>query len=170
MSLRFKGKNVLITGAGSGIGRATAILFANEGARVVAVDMTDEFGTAEMHPGVASLRGDAGSESDLSTMMKLAAQRTALSASLWRTPALTVVPQGYSSKSKRIGPSRARLPPRVPMSTLSATASRSAVVIFPNSSCRSSRYPTRGARLATGNTHPISGQEAVFAECTSHRS
>lgn len=74
MSLRFKGKNVLITGAGSGIGRATAILFANEGARVVAVDMTDEFGTAEMHPCVASLRGDAGSESDVSTMMKLAAQ------------------------------------------------------------------------------------------------
>jgi NAD(P)-dependent dehydrogenase (short-subunit alcohol dehydrogenase family) len=33
MSLRFKDKNVLITGAGSGIGRATAILFANEGAR-----------------------------------------------------------------------------------------------------------------------------------------
>lgn len=75
MSLRFKGKNVLITGAGSGIGRATAILFATEGARVVAVDMTDEFDTAEMHPGVASLRGDAGSESDVSTMMKLAAQR-----------------------------------------------------------------------------------------------
>jgi hypothetical protein len=156
MSLRFKRKNVLIIGAG----RATAILFANEGARVVAVDMTDEFGTAEMYPGVASLRRDAGSESDLSTMMKLAAQRTALSASLWRTPALTVVPQGYSSKAKRIGPSRAPLPPRVPMSTLSATASRSAV----------SRYPTGGARLATGNTHPISGQEAVFAECTSHRS
>ena len=31
MSLRFKGKNVLIIGAGSGIWRATAILFANEG-------------------------------------------------------------------------------------------------------------------------------------------
>jgi NAD(P)-dependent dehydrogenase (short-subunit alcohol dehydrogenase family) len=149
MSLRFKGKNVLIIGAG----RATAILFANEGARVVAVDMTDEFGTAEMHPGVASLRGDAGSESDLSTMMKLAAQRTALSASLWRTPALTVVPQGYSSKSKRIGPSRARLPPRVPMSTLSATASRSAVVMRSvlrtdhNRSARTRLCQTRGFRV-----------------------
>ena len=37
---RFKEKTVIITGAGSGMGRATAIRFANEGARVVLVGRT----------------------------------------------------------------------------------------------------------------------------------
>lgn len=39
---RFKEKTVIITGAGSGIGRATAIRFANEGASVVLVGRTSE--------------------------------------------------------------------------------------------------------------------------------
>lgn len=37
--MRFSGKKVLITGAASGIGRASAILFASEGARVVIGDV-----------------------------------------------------------------------------------------------------------------------------------
>lgn len=37
--MRFEGKSVLVTGAASGIGRATAILFAEEGARVTIGDM-----------------------------------------------------------------------------------------------------------------------------------
>ena len=39
---RFKEKTVIVTGAGSGIGRATAIRFANEGANVVLVGRTAE--------------------------------------------------------------------------------------------------------------------------------
>ncbi|HWE64931.1 MAG TPA: SDR family NAD(P)-dependent oxidoreductase, partial [Chloroflexota bacterium] len=39
---RLRGKSVLITGAGSGIGRAIAVLFAGEGARVFCVDIADE--------------------------------------------------------------------------------------------------------------------------------
>ncbi|MEZ5226789.1 MAG: SDR family oxidoreductase [Acidimicrobiales bacterium] len=39
---RHAGSTVIVTGAGSGIGRATAVQFAGEGARVVACDVNDE--------------------------------------------------------------------------------------------------------------------------------
>jgi NAD(P)-dependent dehydrogenase (short-subunit alcohol dehydrogenase family) len=52
MNRRFSGKTVLITGAGSGIGRATAIAFAAEGANVIACDVDDVGGDAT----VATLR------------------------------------------------------------------------------------------------------------------
>jgi NAD(P)-dependent dehydrogenase (short-subunit alcohol dehydrogenase family) len=44
MSSRLQGKVAAITGAGSGIGRATSFLFAREGANVVAVDINDDSG------------------------------------------------------------------------------------------------------------------------------
>ena len=40
--MNFKGKSALITGAAAGIGRATAITFAEKGANVVIVDMDEE--------------------------------------------------------------------------------------------------------------------------------
>lgn len=42
--MNFSNKVVLITGSGSGIGRATAVLFANEGAKVVVNDLIPERG------------------------------------------------------------------------------------------------------------------------------
>lgn len=39
---RFSGKTVIVTGAGSGIGRATASRVAREGGRVIAVDISEE--------------------------------------------------------------------------------------------------------------------------------
>lgn len=70
MNARFADKSVLVTGAGSGIGRATAWLFASEGARVLAVDLNygvDE--TASGHAGIVAMRGDAGSEGDVAAMI-----------------------------------------------------------------------------------------------------
>ena len=43
---RLDGKVAVITGAASGIGRATAIKFAGEGAAVVIADLNDEGGEA----------------------------------------------------------------------------------------------------------------------------
>jgi NAD(P)-dependent dehydrogenase (short-subunit alcohol dehydrogenase family) len=56
--MRIKDKVALITGASGGIGRETAVLFAQEGAKVVAVDINDE-GGAETLEMIHSQGGEA---------------------------------------------------------------------------------------------------------------
>lgn len=75
---RFGGRLVLVTGAASGIGRATAFAFAEAGARVVAVDRDAEGAarTAEMARlvGAAEAWGECVDVSDEQAMEKLAAK------------------------------------------------------------------------------------------------
>ncbi|MEC5185194.1 NAD(P)-dependent dehydrogenase (short-subunit alcohol dehydrogenase family) [Cryobacterium sp. MP_3.1] len=64
---RFTGKTVIVTGAGSGIGRATAARVAREGGRVIAVDISEErlddfvaeLAGADIVPVVANITDDA---------------------------------------------------------------------------------------------------------------
>jgi NAD(P)-dependent dehydrogenase (short-subunit alcohol dehydrogenase family) len=71
---RLEGKSVIITGAGSGIGRAASLLFTKEGAKLIAVDRTEAVketveqvkkagGTAE------AVMADAGSEKDVAAFI-----------------------------------------------------------------------------------------------------
>lgn len=67
---RLAGKSVVITGAGSGIGRAAAQLFAKEGGRLIIVDRSDSIHeTAKLVSDaggtVQALTADAGSESEV---------------------------------------------------------------------------------------------------------
>ena len=67
---RLEGKSVIITGAGSGIGRAASLLFTKEGARLIAVDRTegvkDTVDQVRRAGGMAeAVIADAGSEKDV---------------------------------------------------------------------------------------------------------
>jgi NAD(P)-dependent dehydrogenase (short-subunit alcohol dehydrogenase family) len=75
--MRLSGKVALITGAGSGIGRASALLFASEGATLVIGDKADSVQetaklVTEAGGTVTALQMDAGVESDVEQMVATA--------------------------------------------------------------------------------------------------
>jgi NAD(P)-dependent dehydrogenase (short-subunit alcohol dehydrogenase family) len=75
---RLKGKRAIVTGAASGIGRASALLFAREGASVLAVDKTADAveETARLITSAGgkaiAMAADAGSEADVQAYLKRA--------------------------------------------------------------------------------------------------
>ena len=69
--MRLNGKVALITGAGSGIGRQSALLFAKEGASIVAVDVNEEAArhTAKEIPGGVAVKADVSRAADCERMI-----------------------------------------------------------------------------------------------------
>src|SRR6266446_6863536 len=85
---RLEGKSVIITGAGSGIGRAASLLFAKEGAKLTAVDrsesvqqtaklVSDAGGTIE------AVQADAGSEADVKAFIDKAVSKYGKLDAIW---------------------------------------------------------------------------------------
>src|SRR4051812_38242879 len=85
---RLEGKSVIITGAGSGIGRAASLLFTREGARLIAVDrseavketaklVSDAGGTVE------AVIADAGSEADVKAFIDKAVAKYGRLDAIW---------------------------------------------------------------------------------------
>ena len=73
MSQRLEGRVAVITGAGSGIGLATAKRLASEGAKIVAVDMNPESGEAAAKAtGGIFVKADVTNAADVENMYKVA--------------------------------------------------------------------------------------------------
>lgn len=85
---RLEGKSVIITGAGSGIGRAASLLFSKEGARLIAVDRNENVKeTAELVTAaggtIESVMADAGSENDVKGFIEKAVSKYGKLDAIW---------------------------------------------------------------------------------------
>ncbi|MFI5395308.1 MAG: SDR family NAD(P)-dependent oxidoreductase [Candidatus Binatia bacterium] len=98
-----KGKVAVITGGGSGIGRATAVRLANEGARVVVADV-DQNGARETvarveHAGgmAAAIRTDVARPADIAAMLDFAERQFGGLDILHNNAGITTGDPGYPS-------------------------------------------------------------------------
>jgi len=79
MTQRFTGKSIIVTGAGSGIGRASALLFAREGGSVLVADQSDTVhetaALIDKAGGTAhAIQIDAGDEADIVRAVQVACE------------------------------------------------------------------------------------------------
>ncbi|MEL4319268.1 SDR family NAD(P)-dependent oxidoreductase [Leifsonia sp. YIM 134122] len=76
---RFAGQTVIVTGAGSGIGRATASRVAREGGRVIAVDISqerlDEFAADHADAEIVVVSGDITDDEAIAAIVEAAGDR-----------------------------------------------------------------------------------------------
>jgi NAD(P)-dependent dehydrogenase (short-subunit alcohol dehydrogenase family) len=76
MAARLADKIAIVTGAGSGIGRASAIRFAAEGAKVICADLKGQDETAAaIGEAAIPVQADAGNEDDVQDLVQAALQR-----------------------------------------------------------------------------------------------
>jgi len=85
---RLEGKSVIITGAGSGIGRAASVLFSKEGAKLIIVDKTDGVHetaklVSEAGGTVEAVTADAGSEADVKAFIDKAVGKYGRLDAIW---------------------------------------------------------------------------------------
>jgi NAD(P)-dependent dehydrogenase (short-subunit alcohol dehydrogenase family) len=73
---RLENKVAIVTGAGSGIGRASAIRFAEEGAKVICADIKGQDETAaQIGEAAIAVTADAGSDSDVQDLIQTAVEK-----------------------------------------------------------------------------------------------
>lgn len=98
---RLEGKSVIITGAGSGIGRAASLLFSKEGAKLIIVDRSEgvqETAKIISNNGgsVEAVMADAGSETDVKAFIDRAVSAYGRLDSIWANAGVSggLVPLG----------------------------------------------------------------------------
>jgi NAD(P)-dependent dehydrogenase (short-subunit alcohol dehydrogenase family) len=85
---RLEGKSVIITGAGSGIGRAASLLFAKEGAKLIIVDRSESVQETAMLVSdaggtIEAMQADAGSEADVKAFIDRAVSKYGKLDAIW---------------------------------------------------------------------------------------
>jgi NAD(P)-dependent dehydrogenase (short-subunit alcohol dehydrogenase family) len=115
--MKLSNKVAIITGAGSGIGRATALLFAREGARVVVADVVAAAGEETVaqikNEGGAAIfaQADVSKAEQVARMVGLAVETYGRLDILFNNPAPKINAKAPPEPIKRRNTPPARLPP-----------------------------------------------------------